>query len=151
MYTQQKDNLILQLTFQFALDVITLTEELEAKRKFNLANQLFRSGTSIGANDREAQGCESRADFLHKMKIAYKEAEETQYWLELCLQSANYPDPTDLLSKLASVQRVLGKIISSAKNNGEEEVLSTRTFAHLHIRLSISPLHQLHRKNPNIL
>lgn len=54
MHTPQKDNLILQLTFQFALDVILFTEELEAKRKYNLANQLFRSGTSIGANVREA-------------------------------------------------------------------------------------------------
>ena len=118
MHTQQKDNLILQLSFQFALEVIAFTEELESIGRYNLANQFFRSGTSIGANIREAQGCESRADFLHKMKIAYKEAEETQYWLELCLNSKNYPNPTELLTKLASIQRVLGKIISSSKNNG---------------------------------
>jgi four helix bundle protein len=118
MHTQQKDNLILQLTFEFALDVIAFTEELESKRKYNLANQLFRSGTSIGANVREAQGCESRADFIHKVKIAYKEAEETQYWLELCLHSKNYPNSTEILAKLTSIQRVLGKIISSSKNSG---------------------------------
>lgn len=117
MHTPQKDNLILELTFQFALAIISFTEELEASRKYNLANQLFRSGTSIGVNVREAQGCESRADFLHKMKIAYKEAEETQYWLELSLHSKNYPDSSDLLTRLASIQRVLGKIISSSKNN----------------------------------
>jgi four helix bundle protein len=115
MHTPVKDNLILQLTFQFALAIIAFTEELEAKRKFSMANRLFRSGTSIGANVREAQGCESRADFLHKMKIAYKEAEETQYWLELCLEAENYPDTNHLLQNLASIQRVLGKIISSAK------------------------------------
>jgi len=117
MHTPQKDNLILELSFLFAVAIVSLTEELEAIRKFNLANQLFRSGTSIGANIREAQGCESRADFLHKLKVVYKEAEETQYWLELCLHSKNYPSPTDLITNLASIQRVLGKIISSSKSN----------------------------------
>lgn len=117
MHTQQKENLIVQLTFQFALAVILFTEDLEQKRKYNLANQLFRSGTSIGANVREAQGCESRADFLHKIKIAYKEAEETQYWLELCNHSKSYPDSSALLTSLVSIQRVLGKIISSSKIN----------------------------------
>ena len=105
------------MTFQFAMAVVSFTEELETKRKYNLANQLFRSSTSIGANVREAQGCESRADFLHKMKIAYKEAEETSYWLEICLHSKNYPNPTELLASIASIQRVLGKIISSSRNN----------------------------------
>ena len=89
----EKDNLIVRLTFQFSLDVIGFTERLEQMKKFNLSNQLFRSGTSIGANVREAQGCESRADFVHKMKIAYKEVEETRYLLELCAQSENYPAP----------------------------------------------------------
>ena len=115
MHTPTKDNLILQLTFQFALDVVVFAERLEQQHKYNLANQLFRSGTSIGANVREAQGCESKTDFLHKMKIAYKEAEETKYWLELCLHSENYPNTNELLESLASIQRVLRKIISSVK------------------------------------
>jgi four helix bundle protein len=68
-----------------------------------------------GANVQKAQGCESRADFLHKIKIAYKEAEETQYWLELCLHAENYPDTGHLLESLASIQRVPGIMISSAK------------------------------------
>jgi four helix bundle protein len=88
---------------------------LENRRKYNLANQLFKNGTSIGANVREAQGCENKADFVHKLKIAYKEAEETAYWLELCLHSKNYPNPNKLLTDLVSIQRVLGKIISSSK------------------------------------
>lgn len=117
MQTQEKDNLIVQPAFQFTLDIVVFTEDLEGKRKYNLANQLFRSGTSIGANVREAQGCESRADFLRKMKIAYKESEETKYWLEICLHSENHPNPNDLLISLASIQRVLGKIIFSSKNN----------------------------------
>lgn len=112
----KSENLIVNLTFQFSLNVIVFSEELEKLRKFNLANQLFRSATSIGANVREAQGCESKADFIHKMKIAYKEAEETCYWLELCAHSKNYPDPLNLLNDLHAIQRILGKIIISSKN-----------------------------------
>ena len=111
----EKDNLIVKLTFQFSLDVIVFTEELERNKKYNLANQLFRSGTSIGANVRKAQGCESKADFVHKIKIAYKEAEETRYWLELCTQSENYPKPVMLLENIVSILKVLGKIIHSSK------------------------------------
>ena len=116
MQNAQGEKLIVQLTFEFALQIVVFTEELEALRKYNLSNQLCRSGTSIGANVREAQGCESRADFLHKMKIAYKEAEETTYWLEICAHSKNYPNPMAPLTTLASIQRILGKIISTAKN-----------------------------------
>jgi four helix bundle protein len=57
-----------------------------------LSRQLLKSGTSIGANAMEAQNAESKADFIHKMKIAAKEAEESQYWLWLCDYSPNYPD-----------------------------------------------------------
>ena len=112
----QKDNLIVTLTFQFALDIIVFTEQLEKNKKYNLANQLFRSGTSIGANVREAQGCESKADFIHKMKVAYKEAEETSYWLELCLKAETYTTPGKLSEDIISILKVLGKIISSSKN-----------------------------------
>ena len=115
MQAERKDNLIVALSFQFSLDIIVYTELLQSQRKFNLANQLFRSGTSVGANIREAQGCESRNDFIHKMKIAYKEAEETRYWLELCDQAASYPDPGKLLNDIQSILKVLGKIISTAK------------------------------------
>ncbi len=111
-----KDNLIVKLTFQFALDLITFTEKLESLKKYNLAKQLFRSGTSIGANVREAQGAESKIDFIHKLKIAYKEAEETDYWLTLCSASENYPNPDKLLDDIFSILKVLGKIISSSKN-----------------------------------
>ena len=111
----EKDNLIVNLSFEFALNIIAFTELLEQNKKYNLANQLFRSGTSIGANVREAQGCESKSDFVHKLKIAYKEAEETKYWLELCVQSQNYPNPDKLLLDIVSILKVLGKIISSSK------------------------------------
>ena len=110
-----KPNLIVDLTFQFSLDIIEFTELLEQKRKFNLANQLFRSGTSIGANVREAQNAESKADFIHKMKIAAKEADETEYWLLLCKFAPTYPSNEELLNKVQQILKVLSKIISSSK------------------------------------
>ncbi|HEY0245273.1 MAG TPA: four helix bundle protein [Mucilaginibacter sp.] len=108
-----KPNLIVDLTFNFSLKIIGFTEKLESKRKFNMANQLFRCGTSIGANVREAQGAESKMDFRHKCKIAYKEAEETEYWLQLCKHAENYPFEENMHSDVQSIIKVLGKIISS--------------------------------------
>jgi four helix bundle protein len=113
----QKNNLVLQMSFQFSLDVLDFAEQLETKRKFVLSNQVLRSGTSIGANVREAQSCESKQDFIHKMKIASKEAEETEYWLLLCKYAKNYPKNEELLNKILELKKILGKIIYSAKTN----------------------------------
>lgn len=117
-----KENLIIELTFQFALDIITFSEQLEKLKKYNLSNQLFRAGTSIGANVREAQNAESKKDFIHKIKIAAKEADETEYWLMLCNQSRNYPDCPSLLRDLQSIHRILSKIISSSKASSNYQI-----------------------------
>jgi four helix bundle protein len=109
-------NLIVDLSFKFALGIIVFTEMHDEKKKYNLARQLFKSGTSIGANVREAQGAESRADFIHKMKIAYKEAEETHYWLSLYDKAPSYPNPEKLLPENGSLLRIIGKIITSSKD-----------------------------------
>jgi len=108
-----KPNLIVDLTFSFSLKIIAFTEILESKKRFNMANQLFKSGTSIGANVNEAQGAESKNDFKHKCKVVYKEAEETRYWLMLCKHAGNYPFDQGLLDDTQSIIKVLGKIISS--------------------------------------
>jgi four helix bundle protein len=110
-----KDNLIVQLTFEFALNIISFSETLNSLKKFNLSNQLFRSGTSIGANVKEAQNAESKADFIHKMNIAIKEAEETEYWLLLCKHSDEYPNADQLLDKLTTITKILNKIIGTSK------------------------------------
>lgn len=68
-----KDNVIIKLTLEFALDIIDYSELLEEHRKYAIAKQLLKSGTSIGANVREVQNAESKADFIHKLKIAAKE------------------------------------------------------------------------------
>src|SRR3954470_19544450 len=109
------NNPILKLSFEFSLMVIDYCELLEQSRKFVIAKQLLRSGTSIGANTMEAQNCESKADFIHKMKIAAKEAEESQYWLLLCSYSKNYPDCQLLLSKLEELSKILSAILSTSK------------------------------------
>lgn len=112
-----KDNLILDLTKEFSLLVIKYVEALEEGRRYVIANQLLRSATSIGANVWEAQNSESKVDFAHKFKIAAKEAAETEYWLILCEESESYPDPEGLMEKLKTIDRILGKIISSTKRS----------------------------------
>ncbi|MEO6612011.1 MAG: four helix bundle protein [Chitinophagaceae bacterium] len=111
-----ENNPILKLSFDFSLLIIEYCERLEADKKYVLARQLLRSGTSIGANAMEAQNAESKADFIHKLKIAAKEADETQYWLMLCAHSKNYPDCKLLLNKLEEIQKVLNKIVATAKS-----------------------------------
>ena len=110
-----KDNVIIKLTFQFALDIIKYCEGLQEDKKFVIANQLLKSGTSIGANIREAQNAEGKADFIHKFKIAAKETEETIYWLELCKFSENYPDVEKLIEQINNISRIVNKIIITSK------------------------------------
>lgn len=110
-------NPILKLSVEFALLVIEYAEILEQNRKFVVSNQLLKSGTSIGANAMEAQNAESKADFIHKMKIAAKEAEETQYWLMLCSYSKNYPECQNLILKLEQIGKILSSILSTSKKS----------------------------------
>ena len=110
-----KENVIIDLTFKFSIGMISYCDELEAQKKYVLARQLLKSGTSIGANSWEAQNAESKADFIHKFKIAAKEVDETEYWLQLCKEAKNYPDPDNLIKELLVIIKVISKIISSAK------------------------------------
>ena len=107
----------MDISFEFALEIISYCEVLEEKKRFVLARQLLKSGTSIGANVREAQNPESKTDFIHKLKIAAKEAEETEYWLLLCKNSKSYPDPGTLPEKIISIKKLLSRIISTSKTN----------------------------------
>lgn len=112
---EAKDNVILKLTFQFALDVIAYCEELQESKKFVIANQLLKSGTAIGANIREAQNAESKADFIHKFKISAKEIEETIYWLALCEHAKNYPKADHLNLQITAISKIVNKIIITSK------------------------------------
>ncbi|MBS4041541.1 MAG: four helix bundle protein [Flavobacteriales bacterium] len=112
-----QENPILKESFEFAINIIFYSELLEENRKLMVAKQLIRSGTSIGANIKEAQNAESKADFIHKLKLALKEADETEYWLFLCENIDNYPNPTGLIEKLNGIIKMLNKIISTTKSN----------------------------------
>ena len=115
MQTNKSPTLIVKLSFEFALKKIKYAAQLEIQKKFIIANQLLRSGTSIGANIREAQNAESKQDFIHKLKIAAKEADENEYWLLLC-NASNYPDCHDMINDVNILIKILSKIIATTKN-----------------------------------
>ena len=111
-----KENLIVNITFQFSLEIIEFSEQLRQLNKYEMSSQIFRSGTSIGANIKEAQNAESKADFIHKFKISAKEADELEYWLKLCSESQFYPSPKhELLETLKAIILIISKIISTSK------------------------------------
>ncbi len=110
-----KKNIILEKSIAFALETIKYVEKLEKNKQFVIANQLLKAGTSIGANIHEAQNAESKADFIHKFKIAAKEMEETIYWLTLCKYSENYPNCEHLSIAVEEIQKITNKIISTSK------------------------------------
>ena len=115
MQTNKEKNLIVDLTFDLALKIIKYVEILEKDRKYVIGRQLLKSGTSIGANVREAQNAESKIDFIHKLKIAAKEADETEYWLLLCKNAEAYENCDELLQNCSSIIKVLSKIIATSK------------------------------------
>jgi len=109
------NNPIVRHSLEFSLMMIKYVEQLEASKKYIIARQVLRSATSIGANVMEAQSAESKADFIHKLKIADKEAHETWYWLYLCERSEGYNFNKDLSNKLDEIMRLLNAIILSGK------------------------------------
>ncbi len=117
-----RKNLIVEMTTEYALKIIDFSEQLESQRKYVIAKQILRAGTSIGANVREAQNAESKADFIHKFKIAAKEADELAYWLELCKLANSYPDPQPaLFDNLQSITRIVTKILSTSKGKQQQK------------------------------
>ena len=97
----------------FALEIIKVCNEIKhSKRESVLTNQLIRSGTSIGANIREAMYAHGKADFIAKLQIALKECSESEYWLELLIESGYYDDPT-ILKQCTEVKRLPEKIMKS--------------------------------------
>ena len=116
MKSEKKNNIILKLTFEFSLKIIKYAEILDTEKKYTIAKQVLRSGTSIGALSREAQNAESLNDFIHKFKIAAKEMDETEYWLELCKFSYSHKEADELLNMLDEISKIITKIITSSKN-----------------------------------
>ena len=101
----------------FALQIIKVCNEVKVKKRESvLTNQLIRSGTSIGANVREAFYAHGRADFIAKLQIALKECSESDYWLELLIESGYYDDAT-ILEQCIEVKKLLIASINTAKSN----------------------------------
>jgi len=111
-----QDNIILKLTFEFAVAIVNYTEILEQNRKYVIGRQILRSGTSIGVNVKESQNAESKRDFIHKLKIALKEADELEYWLFICNEVDSYENADKLIEKLTVIRKFLNSIISTSKN-----------------------------------
>ncbi|MBP5663669.1 MAG: four helix bundle protein [Bacteroidales bacterium] len=114
-----KNNIIMDKSFSFALNIMNYCDKLDANKKFAISNQLIRAGTSTGANIHEAQNAESKLDFIHKLKVAAKEAEETDYWLQLCNEADNYPSAEELIVQVHELKKLLCSIIAKTKRNIE--------------------------------
>ncbi|WP_227687044.1 four helix bundle protein [Spirosoma arboris] len=116
----KKDNIVLDKSFRFAVRIIRLYQHLkETKKEYILSKQMLRSGTSVGANVREGNNAESKADFIHKLGIAQKETDETIYWLEL-LKETDYLNQTEFNSIYGDADELLKlirSIILTAKSN----------------------------------
>ena len=109
------DSPLLTKSKSFALEIIRICNEIKRSHKESiLTNQLVRSGTSIGANIREAFYAHSKADFIAKLQIALKECSESEYWLELLIESGYYSDTT-ILDRCVEIKRILISSINTAK------------------------------------
>ena len=101
---------------ELALEVIRVCKELRiSKCESALINQFLRSGTSVGANVREAQYAHGTADFIAKLQIALKECSETEYWIELLIESGYYSD-NSVLDKCVEVKKILISSVNTAKS-----------------------------------
>ena len=114
-----QDSKLRTKSIDFAVEIINLVKKLKSQHESVISNQIGRSGTSIGANIHEAQYAHGKADFIAKLQIALKEANETGYWLQLLFRT-NYIDEQEykkLDSACASLRVMLISSINTAKDN----------------------------------
>lgn len=114
----KNDNIILNKSFEFALQIIELYKILQSRKEYVISKQLLRSATSIGANTEEASAAQTKRDFAHKMSISSKEARESRYWLKLLDRSQfvehNYKP---YLSDIDEIIRILTSIVKTAQKS----------------------------------
>ena len=115
-----KENIVKIKSYEFAVEIVALYKLLsEDKKEYVLSKQMLRSGTSIGAMVKESEHSESKADFIHKLSIALKEANETEYWLEL-IKDSGYISESEFIkisNNLKTLLRLLIAIIKTSKSN----------------------------------
>jgi four helix bundle protein len=110
-------SLIKEKSFAFAIEIVSLYKILAERKEFVLSKQLLRSGTSIGANVRESEHAQSKADFIHKLSIALKEANETEYWIDLLFET-KYLSQTEFENIKPSIIELL-KLLTSIINTSK--------------------------------
>jgi four helix bundle protein len=116
-----ENNVVRDKSFQFALRIVKLYRYLkEEKKEYVLSKQILRSGTAIGALVREAQHAESKADFIHKLSIALKEANETNYWIELLFQSG-YIEERSYQSIHNDIDELLSLLVAIVKKSKQNK------------------------------
>jgi four helix bundle protein len=111
-----KENIILDKSYRFAVEVTVLCIKLKEKKEYHLASQLMRSATSIGANVREATAAQTKRDFIAKMSIASKEAREATYWINILKDSKVVDiDYSNNLKESEEIIKILTAILKTAK------------------------------------
>jgi four helix bundle protein len=112
-----KENIVLEKSFEFSLLVIKYYMTLKDQKEYDLARQFLKSGTAIGANIEEAQGAQSKNDFIAKISIAHKEARECHYWLRLFKESEFIGEESinNLIEKCIELNKLLTSILISSK------------------------------------
>ena len=108
------DNILIDLSMDFAISIVNMCESIKGKSV--LTNQILRSGTSIGANIREALYGHGKNDFIAKLQIALKECSESEYWIELLIESGYYDDKS-ILDNCIELKKILISSINTAKKN----------------------------------
>lgn len=114
MMEAEKKNIVLEKSFQLGLKIITLTNELSKTNKV-LANQILRSGTSVGANLNEAQAALTKKEFIAKVAIAAKEIRETKYWLMLITEAGLIKKDLELEMLVDDIIKIITKIIKTSQ------------------------------------
>ena len=114
----EKKNIIKEKSFLFAIEVIGLYKVLAERKEFVLSKQMLRSGTSIGANVREAEHAQSKVDFVHKLSISLKEANETEYWIDLLYETKYLSEIEfqNIKPKIIELLKLLISIINTSKS-----------------------------------
>ena len=114
-----KEDKLSDLSMQLSVDVLNLVKELRNKKENIISNQIGRSATSVCANIREAFYAHSKADFIAKLQIALKECSESEYWLELLIESGYYCDKT-ILDRCIEIKKILVSSINTAKEKSQK-------------------------------
>ncbi|MBL4939319.1 MAG: four helix bundle protein [Lutibacter sp.] len=117
---KEKENIIKSKSFLFSVRIVNLFKFLtQEKKEFVISKQLLRSGTSVGAMIRESEHAESKADFIHKLSIALKEANETEYWLDL-LRETDYLNESEYISIQENIKEILKLLVSILKTSKQK-------------------------------